>query len=251
MLISMEYRKLKSTGFVPAFLAGGLLAALIPAINTGARPDTFTSLPGDPLSILLNANAQMILLLQMILVVCGACIMYHTEYADRALRHMLALPLRPSAMCLCKFIVLLVLAFLQTALMTGLYFVSAGIASSSTGVSLMAEPSEVFALAGLLFLSALPMLAVYWMLAVCLQTPVFSITAGLASMVPTVLMINTKVWYLYPPCYPFYIVTWKYGEFAGSTPEAPDLFPWIPAAAGIALICIIISCLLFGQAERR
>lgn len=184
------------------------------------------------------------------MIVCTV-MLQQLERGHKGILKMLALPLRPSALCLCKFIVLLVLAFLQTALMTGLYFVSAGIASSSTGVSLMAEPSEVFALAGLLFLSALPMLAVYWMLAVCLQTPVFSITAGLASMVPTVLMINTKVWYLYPPCYPFYIVTWKYGEFAGSTPEAPDLFPWIPAAAGIALICIIISCLLFGQAERR
>nr|WP_307999751.1 ABC transporter permease [uncultured Merdimonas sp.] len=183
------------------------------------------------------------------MIVCTV-MLQQLERGHKGILKMLALPLHPSALSLCKFIVLLVLAFLQTALMTGMYFVSAWIASRSTDVALMAGTGEVFALAGILFLSSLPMLAVYWMLAVCLQTPVFSITVGLASMVPTVLMINVKAWYLYPPCYPFYIVTWKYGEFAGNT-SALDLFPWIPAAAGITLVCIIISCLRFGQAERR
>lgn len=184
------------------------------------------------------------------MIVCTV-MLQQLERNHKGILKMLTLPLRPSVLSLCKFIVLLVLAFLQTALMTGLYFVSARIASRSVGVSLTADSSEVFALTGLLFLSALPMLAVYWMLAVCLQAPAFSITAGLASMVPTVLMINVKAWYLYPPCYPFYIVTWKYSEFAGNTPAALDLFPWIPAAAALTLIFIIISCLRFGQAERR
>lgn len=119
MLIPMEYRKLKSTGFVPAFLAGGLLAALIPVINTAARPNTFNGLTGDPLSILLNINAQMVLLLQLVLIVCGACIMYHTEYADRALRHMLALPLKPEQIYFGKAVVL-ILAFFALLILEGL-----------------------------------------------------------------------------------------------------------------------------------
>ena len=42
------------------------------------------------------------------------------------------------------------------------------------------------------FLSALPMTALYWTLAVILKTPVFSMVLGLATMVPSVLFINTK-----------------------------------------------------------
>lgn len=135
--------------------------------------------------------------------------------------------------------------------MTGLYFICATVVSRSLNVSLMADTSTVLMLAGDVFLSSLPMLAVYWMLSVCLQTPVFSIAAGLASMVPTVLMINVKIWYLYPPCYPFYIVTQKYGEFCSGSPAEWNLFPWIPAAVIITVICLILSCLRFGQAERR
>ena len=110
-MLSIEFRKLKSTGFLPSMVIGGILAALIPVLNTAARPDTFTSQTGPVLSILLTANAQMILLLHLILVICGACTMFHTEYAGRALNHMLALPLRPEGLYLKK-AVILILCFL-------------------------------------------------------------------------------------------------------------------------------------------
>ena len=77
-MLSIEFRKLKSTGFLPSMVIGGILAALIPILNTAARSDTFTSQTGPVLSILLTANAQMILLLHLILVICGACTMFHT-----------------------------------------------------------------------------------------------------------------------------------------------------------------------------
>ena len=110
-MLSIEFRKLKSTGFLPSMVIGGILAALIPILNTAARSDTFTSQTGPVLSILLTANAQMILLLHLILVICGACTMFHTEYAGRALNHMLALPLRPEGLYFKK-AVILILCFL-------------------------------------------------------------------------------------------------------------------------------------------
>ena len=41
------------------------------------------------------------------------------------------------------------------------------------------------------------MAAVFWMIANLIQTPVFSVGIGLASIVPSVLMINTKIWFAY------------------------------------------------------
>ena len=184
------------------------------------------------------------------MIVCTV-LLQQLERGHKGILKMLALPLSPSALALCKWIVLLALAFFQCALMTGLYFICATVVSRSLNVSLTADTSTVLMLAGDVFLSALPMLAVYWMLIVCLQTPVFSIAAGLASLVPTVVLINVRIWYLYPPCYPFYIVTQKYGEFCSGSPAEWNLFPWIPAAVIITVICLIISCLRFGQAERR
>ena len=50
------------------------------------------------------------------------------------------------------------------------------------------------------------MLTFFWMLAVCIVAPVFSVGAALASIVPSVLMLNTKYWFLYPMSYPFYLI---------------------------------------------
>ena len=56
MTLGLEMKKLKRTGYVPAFLAGGVLAAAFPLANMLVRSETFTSLPGDPLSILMDVG---------------------------------------------------------------------------------------------------------------------------------------------------------------------------------------------------
>lgn len=99
---------------------------------------------------------------------------------------------------------------------------------------------------------AIPMLAFFWLLAVCIQTPIFSIGIGLASIVPSVLMINTKAWFAYPMSYPFFVITSEYGKLATNlTTSQVELFPWIPVAIIITIVCLCISCFRFGQAERR
>ncbi len=104
----------------------------------------------------------------------------------------------------------------------------------------------------MIFMAAIPMLAFFWLLSVCIQTPIFSIGIGLASIVPSVLMINTKIWFAYPMSYPFFVITAEYGKLASNLTTAQvEFIPWIPVAIGITMICSFISCLCFGQAERR
>ena len=94
MTLGLETKKLKRTGYFPAFLAGGLLAAAFPLVNMLARSETFTALPGNPFDILTDANGQMMAMLNMLVSLCGACMMYHTEYADGGAQRMQTLPLR-------------------------------------------------------------------------------------------------------------------------------------------------------------
>lgn len=103
-----------------------------------------------------------------------------------------------------------------------------------------------------LFLSSVPMIAFFWMLSVCIQTPIFSVGIGLVSVVPSVLVINTKMWFAYPMSYPFFIITSEYGKLAANIDtQQVELIPWILVAVAIAILCLSISCLRFGQAERR
>ncbi len=179
-------------------------------------------------------------------------LMHQTERAERGMLKMMALPVNMAKLCLAKFILLLMLAVLQLLLMVGMYYVSAAIVTRTQNYAFCLPAGLIFREAGLLFVSSVPMLAVFWLLSVCISTPIFSIGAGLASVVPSVIAINTKIWYVYPMCYPFYVITAEYGKLAENLSE-PDLrYPlWIPIAIGVAVVSLLISCLMFGQAERR
>ncbi len=175
-----------------------------------------------------------------------------TERSNHGILKMLSLPINTAKLCLAKFVILLGLAAVQILLTVGMYFVSAGIASQTQDYDFILPPLFVFKEAGLIFVAAIPMMTFFWLLSVCIQTAIFSIGIGLASIVPSVLMINTKIWFVYPMSYPFFVITTEYGKLAENmTVEQVDLIPWIPVAVSVSIICLLISCLCFGRAERR
>lgn len=105
MTLSLEIKKLKRTGYFPAFIGAGFIASAFPVINMLARAQTFTALSGDPLTILMDANWQMMAMINILICVCGSCIMYHTEYADNGLQKMDVLPVRSGALFITKFVI--------------------------------------------------------------------------------------------------------------------------------------------------
>ena len=98
MSFRLECKKIRRTGLTAAFIAGSIIAAALPIINTAARPDTFTSMAGSPAAVLTDANLQLISMLNLLLVTAGACILYHIEYADNGLQKMQSLPVRESGL---------------------------------------------------------------------------------------------------------------------------------------------------------
>lgn len=184
--------------------------------------------------------------------VVGTVLLSQTERTNKGILKMLSLPISTAKLCIAKFVVLLTLAAVQILMMTGMYYISAAISSGTQNYHFILPLLFVLKETGLIFLSAIPMTAFFWMLSVCIQTPIFSIGIGLASIVPSVLIINTKAWFAYPMSYPFFVITAEYGKLAANLDTAQvELIPWIPAAAFITILCLGISCLRFGQAERR
>lgn len=106
MSLSLECKKLKRTGFVAAFIGGGLLAAMVPVANMAVRSEIYVGIDSSPIWILMSANWKMIAMLNVLLIVTGACIMYYTEYADNAIQKMYTLPIKESSLFLCKFALL-------------------------------------------------------------------------------------------------------------------------------------------------
>lgn len=102
MSVSLECKKVKRTGFLPAFIGGGILAAAVPVINMAVRSEMYLNQPGNPIQILLGANWQMMAMLNVLLAVAGTCLLYHTEYADNAMQKMKSLPIRESSIFFSK-----------------------------------------------------------------------------------------------------------------------------------------------------
>lgn len=184
--------------------------------------------------------------------VVGTVLINQTERSGKGILKMLSLPVSGTKLCFAKFVVLLSLSALQLLMAVGAYFISAAIASYLHNYNFILSPLFVFKEAGLIFIAAIPMLTFFWMLSVCIQTPIFSVGIGLASIVPSVLAINTKIWFIYPMAYPFFVVTAHYGKLAANISTSQvKLIPWLPAAFIITVVCLLISCLRFGQAERK
>ena len=69
------------------------------------RPETFTAMPGNPFDILMDANWQMMAMLNTLVSICGACMMYHTEYADHGAQKMDVLPIHAGSTFLGKSVI--------------------------------------------------------------------------------------------------------------------------------------------------
>ena len=186
-----------------------------------------------------------------VMVVCTV-LLIQTERDGRGMQKMLSLPVNRSWLCLAKFILLAVLAAILMLLMTAGYYVSAVVAGGLQGYDFLLSISYVLPIVVRLFLASIPMLTFFWMLAVCIVAPVFSVGAALASIVPSVLMLNTEYWFLYPMSYPFYLIMEEQARLTGQAVEMESvLLPWGLTAAAVTILCLLVSCLCFGREERR
>lgn len=123
---------------------------------------------------------------------------------------------------------------------------------SLSSLEMTLEPLYVCKIVCSLYAAAIPMAAVYWAISTVIQSPIFSVGIGLASIVPSVLMINTKIWFAYPMSYPFYLLMVAYGRAAEGVYETQIAWlPWLPAAIGITILALAVSCIRFGASERR
>ncbi|MDE7432114.1 MAG: ABC transporter permease [Lachnospiraceae bacterium] len=119
MSVSLECKKVRRTGFGAAFIGGGILAAAVPIVNMAVRSEIYLAQQGTPIQILLSANWQMMAMLNVLLVVAGACLLYHTEYADNAMQKMKSLPIRESSIFFGKVILTILMSVLVLAIEAG------------------------------------------------------------------------------------------------------------------------------------
>ncbi|MCM1026339.1 MAG: ABC transporter permease [Roseburia sp.] len=251
-LVSIEFKKLRRSKILLIFAAAAVILWLPSAVNVelsfgmqaeGISPENSFFIQGFLGVAWFMFPASMVV---------GTVLLNQTERANHGILKMLALPVDAGKLCLAKFAVLLALAAVQLLMMAGMYYLCAAVCSQTQNYSFWLPLSFVLREIGLLFLSAIPMIAFFWMLSVCIISPIVSVDLGLVSIVPSILMINTKLWFVYPMAYPFFVITAEYGKLAENLdmPRAEPI-PWIPAAVLITVVCLSVSCLRFGHSSRN
>lgn len=80
------------------------MAAAVPIVNMAVRSEMYVGQQSSPMQILMGANWQMMAMLNILLVVAGSCLLYHTEFADNAMQKMKSLPIRESSIFFGKFV---------------------------------------------------------------------------------------------------------------------------------------------------
>ncbi|AVO03192.1 ABC transporter permease [Staphylococcus simulans] len=250
-LIGVEFKKIKRSKILPILLIAMIILWLPSILNADMNFKMQVGISPEN-NFLIQGLLEMGWFIYPASMVVGTLLLNQTERSNNGILKMLALPVSTTKLSMAKFVVLLTLAASQILMAVGIYYASAAIASQIESYNFMLSPLFVLKEAGLMYLSSIPMLAVFWMLSVSIKTPIFAIGIGLASIVPSILMINTKVWFLYPMCYPFFIVTSEYGKLATNlTTQEATLIPWLPIALAITILCLAVSCIRFGKAERR
>lgn len=116
MILSLELKKAKRTGFFPAFLLGGFLAAAVPILNMSLRWELFASRNGSPVQILMEENWQMMAMLNILLLCAESCLLYHTEHSNGAMGKMRSLPIREHAIFAGKALLVTVMYILVLAM---------------------------------------------------------------------------------------------------------------------------------------
>ena len=185
------------------------------------------------------------------LVICTV-LLNQTERSNKGILKMLSLPISTTKLCLAKFTVLILLAAFQMVMSIGAYYICAAIVTHTQDYNFILEPLYVCKNVCSIYAAAIPMAAVYLAVSTLIQSPIFSVGIGLASIVPSVLMINTKIWFAYPMSYLFYLIMVAYGRAAEGVYETQIAWlPWLPVAVGITILALVVSCMRYGASERR
>lgn len=186
-----------------------------------------------------------------VLIICTV-LLNQNERTNKGFLKMLSLPVNTGKLCLAKFLVMLLLMTVQMLLTIIFYYIGALLASHLENYDFVLELPYVIHGTAMIYLAVVPMAAVFWMLAVLIRTPVFSAGICLASIVPSVLMLNTKLWAFYPMDYPFYMLMTEYGKQAeGVFTTEIKWMPMLPISLAVIVLCLGIACLGFGKSETR
>ncbi|MDE6750470.1 MAG: ABC transporter permease [Lachnospiraceae bacterium] len=249
-LLKIEFMKVKRGRIVPLIFIAPLLVVVSGVANLSMyfTPEYTNAWPAMFIQSAL-VYAYYLLPFSMIVV----CVMIAgRETGNNGILKMLALPVSRYALSLAKFCVLVFYLFMEMVVFLAVFVIAGTVATSTMGVT---ETLPVFYLLKWcvgLFLTMLPCVGTMWVITVLFEKPLFSVGLNLLLVIPSVLVANTPLWIAYPYCYSGYLVSCSLHDFtAESGTAAFSLFPFLPVAALVFALVLVVAITRFGKKEMR
>lgn len=238
-MMSVEFTKCKRTGLPWIYLAGGLAGAALPVLNTAVRTGMFLEKAEriSPVQVLMEANWQMVSMVNLLLIVLGSTVLYHMEYADNAIQRMDVMPVKPMKIFVNKFLMLTGFVLLAVVLET------AGILVCLYGWFL---PGEGFLMEtgrniGFGILLLLPVTVLMLAVSSVCRNMWITLGIGVIGIFFANIMMNGSFWVsLIPFSMPFRLLSGMDGK---------DVIRFLSAAAGETVLFLAVAGLL--QNRRR
>lgn len=248
-LVKIEFTKIKHSKIFPLIFVAPLLVVVsgVASLSRYFTPEYTNAWPAMFIQSAL-VYAYYLLPFSMIVV----CVLLMTrETQNNGILKMLALPVDPKAISLAKFVVLMVILFLELVMFL-LVFLFAGFF-----VTLTKKVHETLPLLYLvewclkLYITMLPALAIMWAITILFEKPLFSIGLNVLLVIPSILVANTPFWIFDPYCYSGYLVSTSLHDFTAQTSDASfPLFPFLPCALTLFIVFLLLSIKCFGKKER-
>ena len=174
------------------------------------------------------------------------------ETGNNGVLKMLALPVSRYTLSVAKFCVLLFYLFMEMLVFLVVFVVAGLIATSSTGITETLPLMYLLKWCAGLFLTMLPSVAIMWAITVLFDKTLLSVGLNLFLIILGVLVANTPLWVVYPYCYSGYLVSCSLHDFTTTGVSTGfELFPFLPCAALIFVLVLVVAVTCFGKKEMR
>lgn len=250
-LLKIEFMKVKRSKIVPLIFVAPLLvvASGIANLSSYFTPEYTNAWPA---MFIQSALVYAYYLLPLSMVV--ACVMIAgRETQNNGVLKMLALPVSRYALSLAKFCVLMFYLFMEMVVFLAVFVIAGLVATNIMGITETLPVLYLLKWCVGLFLTMLPSVATMWAVTVLFEKPLLSVGLNLLLVIPGVLAANTPLWIVYPYCYSGYLVSCSMHEFTTNTAGTAvfELFPFLPCAALIFALVLIVAVTQFGKKEMR
>ncbi|NMM64013.1 ABC transporter permease subunit [Clostridium sp. P21] len=246
-IIGIELQKIKRSKIVLIISLPSLIVIISGLANIGMY---ITDNPSNAWSAMFVQSTLMFAYYMMPFSIIILCVLIsQTEYQNKGIIKMLSLPIDTKKLSFAKYCVIVILIAVQILLYFVFFTVGGIITSSLVGINIIIPIGYLLSWCVKLFLAALPMSAVLWATATCFKKIITSLSIGMALVLPSIFVSNTRFWFIYPFNYPGILISDEMFKLAGSTRAPMQLIPFIPVAIFICIIAVTISTIQFGKIE--